>query len=675
MYLEDVDLSLNAIKGIGPEGQKDWANLGIVNLRQLLQHYPVRYENRLDIFTLDKVEEGVPAAYIVEVVAHSYINAGRERDRVLKVEISDGTASGQLVCFGRSFLAEKLVIGERFYIFATFNWSYQAWQASSFEFEAYSESPLHFNCLPAVYRLAGKLTQNKVAKAIAEALKVLPERIESLVPAQVLTQLSLSPDKKAILRMMHQPVSFAEATEAKRWLATEELFFLAFTLVYRRQQNRQPVRAAQKVSGMLLKQLLFCLPFEPTDDQKTVLKEIFNDFAQSYPMRRLLQGDVGSGKTLVAFMAAAAVLERNQQVVLLAPTELLARQHAHNADALFRPLGVEVAFLTGNIRAKGRKELLSRIASGQVQLVIGTHAVFSSDVKYHNLGFVVVDEQHRFGVAQRERLLEKGPTADLLMMTATPIPRTLALTQYGEMEISNLRMMPAGRGGVKTHLVAQESMAKVHEVVRHALAQGQQAYFVYPLIDEAQNQNQERQAAISMFTQLQAEFADYTVGLLHSRLDEEEKKQTMQAFVVGKLDILVATSVVEVGVDVPNATIMVIAEAPRFGLAALHQLRGRIGRGSVMGRCFLCYGPTLSEEGKQRLKIIYESLDGFYIAEEDLKLRGMGHVTGLKQSGNTELKIASLEDNAALWETLERVVVELLNSSWASEHPRLCALL
>ncbi len=673
MYLEDVDLSLNTIKGIGPEGQKDWASLGVVNLRQLLQHYPVRYENRLDILPLASIEEGTPAAYVVEVVSHSYISAGKERDRVLKVEISDGTVSAFLVCFGRSFLADKLTVGERFYIFASFQWNYNAWQASSFEFEGYSETPVHFKCLPAIYRLAGKLTQHKVAKAIAEALKVLPERLESLVPEVVLTELGLSYDKKAMLCMMHQPHNFDEAITAKRWFVAEELFFLSLVLGYRREQNHKPVREAQQVSALLLKQLLFCLPFEPTSDQKSALKEIFHDFTQVYPMRRLLQGDVGSGKTLVAFMAAAAVLERNQQVVLLAPTELLARQHAHNADALFRPLGVEVAFLTGNIRANGRKELLRRIASGQVQFIIGTHAVFSDDVHYQDLGFVVVDEQHRFGVAQRGRLLEKGPTADLLLMTATPIPRTLALTQYGEMDVSSLRVMPAGRGGVKTHLVAKESMAKVYEMVHHALASGQQAYFVYPLIDEAQNKD--RQAAITMFTQLQAEFAHYTVGLLHSRLDEEEKKQTMQAFVNGKLDVLVATSVVEVGVDVANATIMVIEEASRFGLAALHQLRGRIGRGALMGRCFLCYPSPLSDEGKQRLKVIYETTDGFCIAEEDLKLRGMGHFTGLKQSGSTELKLASLETDKELWYAIEQVVVSLITPELASEYPRLYRLL
>jgi ATP-dependent DNA helicase RecG len=673
MYLEDLDLSLNAIKGIGPEGQKDWASLGIINLRQLLQHYPMRYDNRLDILTLASVEEGIPATYVVEVVDHRFINAGKERERVLKVEISDGTASAYLVCFGRNFLADKLIIGNKFYLFTTFQWSYEAWQASSFEFEAYSESPTYFKCLSAVYRLAGKLTQHKVSKAIAEALKLLPERVESLVPTSVLTQLGLSHDKKTMLQMMHLPANFAEVAEAKRWFVAEELFFLSLALSYRRRHNRQPVRSAQKVSAMLLKQLLFCLPFEPTSDQKTALKEIFDDFSQSYPMRRLLQGDVGSGKTLVAFMAATAVLERNQQVVLLAPTELLARQHAHNADLLFRPLGVEVAFLTGNIRANGRKELLSRIATGQVQFIVGTHAVFSNDVHYHYLGFIVVDEQHRFGVAQRERLLEKGPTADLLLMTATPIPRTLALTQYGDMAISSLYVMPAGRGGVKTHLVAAESTAKVYEQVHHALALGQQAYFVYPLIDEAKNQD--RQAAQTMFTQLQAEFSEYSVGLLHSRLDEEEKKQTMQAFVVGKLNILVATSVVEVGVDVPNATIMVIAEASRFGLAALHQLRGRIGRGALLGRCFLCYRMPLSDEGKQRLKIIYEINDGFRIAEEDLKLRGMGHFLGYRQSGNTELKLTSLEQDQDLWQEVEQVVEQFMTSQLESEYPRLYAIL
>jgi ATP-dependent DNA helicase RecG len=366
-------------------------------------------------------------------------------------------------------------------------------------------------------------------------------------------------------------------------------------------------------------------------------------------MARLLQGDVGCGKTLVSFLAGLREVEKGGQVAIMAPTELLARQHAENAARILEPLGLRPAFLTGNIKTTGRSQLLKNLAAGDIDIVVGTHALFSKDVQYHTLRLVVVDEQHRFGVVQRQAIMAKGEHPDLLMMSATPIPRTLALTVFGDMDVSLIRDLPPGRKPIQTHLARESNEAKVYDFVHNKLAAGQQAYFVYPLIEA--NESKGLKDAESMAARLaQQVFPEYPTALVHSKLDEEEKRTIMEAFRQGKIRVLVATSVVEVGVDVPNASCMVIEHAERFGLAALHQLRGRVGRGVAQSYCFLVYSDELTEEGKTRLKVMLENSDGFVIAEADLKLRGPGQIAGTEQSGYLTLGIADPVRDAAVLE-------------------------
>jgi ATP-dependent DNA helicase RecG len=420
----------------------------------------------------------------------------------------------------------------------------------------------------------------------------------------------------------------------------------------------------------LQQRLLERLPFKLTEGQHAAVLEINRDMDSAYPMARLLQGDVGSGKTLVSFLAALKAIETEAggQAAIMAPTELLARQHAENAARLFEPLGVRIAFLTGNIKASGRTQLLKNLASGAVDIAVGTHALFSKNVVYKDLRFVVIDEQHRFGVLQRQAIMTKGELPDLLMMSATPIPRTLALTVFGDMEVSVIRDMPPGRKPVRTHLASQTSEARVYDFIHGQLAAGRQAYFVYPLIESGEHTADIKDAE-TMASYLSREvFPQYATALIHSKIDEDTKRTIMEDFRRGVTRVLVATSVVEVGVDVPNATCMVIEHAERFGLSALHQLRGRVGRGAEQSYCFLVYsgdGSELSEDGKQRLKVMKESTDGFVIAEEDLRLRGPGQIAGVEQSGYISLSIADPLRDAAVLEKARAAAFAMLESDSA----------
>jgi ATP-dependent DNA helicase RecG len=406
----------------------------------------------------------------------------------------------------------------------------------------------------------------------------------------------------------------------------------------------------------LQQRLLERLPFQLTAGQQNAIADINRDMESPWHMARLLQGDVGSGKTLVSFLAALKAVEGGGQAALMAPTELLARQHAENAARLLEPLGVHIAFLTGNVKASGRSALLEALASGDINIVVGTHALFSRDVVYKNLHLVVIDEQHRFGVTQRALILSKAAQPNLLMMSATPIPRTLAFTVFGDLDVSVIPDLPAGRKPIKTHLAKQSHEARVYDFVRRELAAGRQAYFVYPLIEA--NETQDLKDAESMARRLADEvFPGISVALIHSRLDEEEKRRIMEGFRRGDIRVLAATSVVEVGVDVPNASCMVIEHAERFGLSALHQLRGRVGRGDAQSYCFLVYSDqdpppeqagldprALSEEERskegRRLMVMLEYNDGFVIAEKDLLFRGPGQIAGIEQSGYLSLGIA-----------------------------------
>jgi ATP-dependent DNA helicase RecG len=497
-------------------------------------------------------------------------------------------------------------------------------------------------------------------RLMQNALETCAGEVDDEIPASLIDRYHF-PHKKDALCHIHFPKTEAEAQEARDMLVYEELFKLQFALIKRTAARKKNTSLpARKSLHRLQAQLRERLPFALTEGQEAAVSEINADIASGVPMERLLQGDVGSGKTLVSFMAALEAIESGGGAAsaLMAPTELLARQHAENAATLLEPLGVRVAFLTGNIVSKNRRNLLQALSSGEIDLVVGTHALFSDDVIYKNLRLVIIDEQHRFGIEQRQSILRKGnEKPHLLMMSATPIPRTLALTAFGDWDVSIIKGMPHGRLPIETRLARESNVEKVYEAVRKELQKGHQAYFVYPLIEKKEETitgepsdnrlSDQRLFANSLkdctgaYEELSKHvFPENTIALLHSQVDEEEKRLIMERFRKGDIHILVATSVVEVGVDVPNATCMVIEHAERFGLSALHQLRGRVGRGPAQSYCYLVYIDNYTEEMRDRLLIMHRSTDGFVIAEEDLKIRGPGQILGTGQSGFMKLGLA-----------------------------------
>ncbi|MFP3040831.1 ATP-dependent DNA helicase RecG [Treponema primitia] len=673
MFLRELTASADHIKGAGPASVKALAKAGINSVAALLCYYPRDWEDRSHSVPLADYSRYPAVCTVVRVIAHDWFGFGAMK--TLKIHVEDESGRAVLVCFNRPFLEKQLVPGMQYRLWGRFYYKYGELQSSAFEFEPVEGAVKGFGHVLPVYPLTAGLNQGLFRRLIRQALTQYAKPLEDEIPSAIIQRDGLLPKSEAI-RAYHFPASVEELDRARKTLIYEELFYLEVIIGRRalERKNTAPLVHKKREAGKdgelsaLQRRLLERLPFSLTAGQSAAVTEINQDMDGEYPMARLLQGDVGSGKTLVAFLAALRAVESLSgeggqasppgQAAILAPTELLARQHAENAARLLEPVGIRPAFLTGNLKAAGRSNLLKALAAGDIDIVVGTHALFSRDVVYRDLRLVVVDEQHRFGVTQRQAIMAKGDHPDLLMMSATPIPRTLALTVFGDMDVSVIPDLPPGRKPVKTHLAKESNETKVYDFVRKELAAGHQAYFVYPLIEA--DINKDLKDAASMADRLGRQvFKGMRVALVHSKLDEEEKRRTMEAFRLGEIAILVATSVVEVGVDVPNATCMVIEHAERFGLAALHQLRGRVGRGEAQSYCFLVYSDAppdppesfaqdvLTEDGKTRLKVMLENNDGFVIAEEDLKLRGPGQIAGIEQSGYLSLGVADPIRDAA----------------------------
>jgi ATP-dependent DNA helicase RecG len=647
MFLRELRDPVTHLGGAGKAVAERLARLGIWSVADLLLHFPRTWDDRSEWTGFVEAARGGGRAHTeATVVAQEWFGYGRMK--TLKLIVEDATGRASLPCFNRAFLEKALPVGSRVVVTGTFKLRYKELQASSFEVERLDEGSAPKSGLLPVYPATEGLAQGTIRKLVARAMTEYGKRVEDELPEEIRARRGLL-HKRQALAGMHAPASEAEREKGRETLAYEELFWFQLAVAQRGERRKETAIERRPHQGSLRSRLVARLPWKLTGDQIHVVEEIVADLKCPRPMARLLQGDVGSGKTLVAFLAALEAIEGGGQVALMAPTELLARQHAETAARLLEPLGLRLGFLSGNIDDAARPPLLAALAAGEVDLVLGTQALFSDTVQYRSLSLAIVDEQHRFGVLQRIALSRKGPMPDLLMMTATPIPRTLALTVFGDLSVSTIREMPPGRKPIVTHLAMDEHEARVYDFVRKRLEAGERAYFVYPLIGESSKL--ELKNAEGMAERLAKEiFPEFTVGLIHSRLKEDLKREAMASFKRGATRVLVATSVVEVGVDVPEATVMVIEHAERFGLAALHQLRGRVGRSDAQSWCFLVYSDKLTEEGKARLKAMLGTPDGFVLAEEDLRIRGPGELSGTAQSGALAFTVADPIRDLALLE-------------------------
>ncbi|ANA43385.1 ATP-dependent DNA helicase RecG [Borrelia hermsii] len=655
MFLHEFKYDLQGISGLGKKGLERLNSLQITNIRELIEYFPKKYEDRKNIKTFPDSLEVRNCELMTVFTVLEHRDFGNNFKRNLKlIAQSENNEIFEILLFNRGFLEGVFKVGQKFYIYSKFNYNdyTQMWSCSNFDSEVFSCNPERFKKIIPVYSLSEGLTSKKISSYVKEALVYFLKFGQSDVPEFLINKYSLLPFHEA-LNEIHFPSSFEMLEKAKKTLIYREIFLLQF--FSRGKSSVFFLRKERNLPRNLLDQIILKLPFKLTKDQRVAIDEIINDLESNKPMNRLLQGDVGSGKTIVAFLSSIPLIEAGYQVALMVPTDLLARQHYNNLANILKDFNVSIAFLTGSLKKRDRDEVLEKIQSGTYSLVIGTHAIFSQGTKFKRLAYIIIDEQHKFGVEQREELKNKGEEVDVLLISATPIPRSLALTLFGDLEISLIRRGPAGRIPVTTYLAKHGNEEKVYEFLKNELAKGHQVYFVYPLISSSQRFN--LKDATSMCLNLKNIFVEYSVEMIHSKLESHVKEEIMHDFYLKRIDILVATSVIEVGIDCPNATCMVVEHAERFGLSTLHQIRGRVGRGSLKSFLFLLYKEPLTESGKFRLKTIKENIDGFKIAEEDLKLRGPGNLFGLEQTGYLKLKIADfIEDREVV-----RLIREELN--------------
>lgn len=646
------------LKGIGPAKASVLKESGIYNVLDLFFHIPRKYLDRTQITPINRLVEGTVATVVGEVA--SFGITGRKTRRFL-MYLQDKTGNLELVWFsGYKYLTELFVPGDILAVTGRVS-IYNGFQISHPDFEIISgpdDEAIHTRRIIPIYPETANLKRiglhsRGLRKIIRPALDHLEQISCDTLPESLRTEFGLLSLPTAIAQA-HFPDTFEKADEGLRRMAFEELFYLELLLAARqiKRTTQEPgisFAKPKKLGRQLLNNLarVHGNNFELTGAQKKVLGEIYDDMAKPHPMNRLLQGDVGSGKTLVALLTMLGAVEAGYQAALMAPTEVLAEQHGYALVKLLEGMDIQTCVFTGSVTGKKRELALKNIADGQTKIVIGTHTLIQEKLKFNKLGLAVIDEQHRFGVAQRALLSGKGQFPDILVMTATPIPRTLAMTLYGDLDVSIIDEMPPGRGSIKTAFVPFEKREGLFEFIRDEAKAGRQIYIVYPLVEESEKID--LKAAKESFEQFSSDiFPELRLGLIHGQMKGEQKSKVMEDFRNGRIDILIGTSVIEVGLDVPNATIMAIEHAERFGLSQLHQLRGRIGRGRHKSYCFLLSDQKLSEESEKRIQIICATQDGFKIAEADLQIRGPGEIMGTRQHGLPELKVAKLTDSQIL---------------------------
>lgn len=654
MRKEPISLPICEVKGIGEERAKALADLGIITVADLLMYFPFRYDH-YELKDLSDVQHNERATVVGKVHSEPSLQFfGKKRSR-LTVRLLVDRILVKATWFNRSFVKKQLSPGDTLSV--TGKWdqhrktiTVDVWKKGE-RHESESISP--------VYSVKGNITVKLLKRLIKTVMNQYGHRIPENLPNCLLERYRLKPKKDAV-KAMHFPGSFDEIRQARRRLVYEELLLFQLKLhLFKKIRRENSGGYRQNYDPKQVKSFVDGLPFPLTGAQERVTREILQDLRKSERMNRLLQGDVGSGKTVVAAICLYASVNAGFQGALMVPTEILAEQHYESLKKILDPHDVQVSLITSSVKGKKRRERLVALETGGIDIVIGTHALIQGEVNFHNLGLAITDEQHRFGVNQRRTLTNKGISPDVLHMTATPIPRTLAISLFGDMDVSSIDEMPAGRQPIETHWAKHAMFSRVLDFIEKEMKKGRQAYVICPLIEESDKLDV--QNALDVHAMLQQRFSNYRVGLMHGRLSSEEKEQVMVAFSSNQCQLLVSTTVVEVGVNVPNATIMVIYDAERFGLAQLHQLRGRVGRGEAQSYCILLADPK-SEIGKQRMQIMTQTNDGFLLSEEDLKLRGAGDFFGRAQSGVPDFRLADLTHDYRTLETARSDADQFINS-------------
>ena len=675
-----LDASLEHLRGVGPNLLARLDKLGLQTIEDALYHLPLRYEDRRQLKSIRQLRDGHQEVFAATVLAAGETVTSRSRRRLFEVIVGDdsGRISLKWFRYRKNWLQKRFPVGQR----AIFVGEVKRFgslreihhpdaepvAADADLQQLLQRDPLNFGRILPVYPLTEGLSQKQLRKIWFGLLERHADAADSAVPEELRRSHNLLPTADA-LRAVHWPPADCDLNRlnegrdpARTTLVFEELFYLELGLAMKRSGvELEPGRAFQLTHKYTIP-LNKMLPFRLTGAQRRVLGEIKQDMLSPHPMHRLLQGDVGSGKTLVALMTALIAIENRTQVALVTPTEILAEQHFRTFRPWMDELGLNAALLLGSLPAADKTRLHERISQGEIDLVVGTHAVLQEGVTFHDLGLGIIDEQHRFGVRQRSLLKHKGVNPDILVMTATPIPRTLSMTLYGDLAVSVIDELPPGRKPVTTRVYPARERNRVHDLIRHELAAGRQAYVVYPLVEDSEKSDlQAATAAAETFAE--EIFPEVSVGLLHGRLKTEEKEQIMRRFRDGGIQLLVATTVIEVGVDVPNATVMLVEHADRFGLSQLHQLRGRVGRGADKSYCWLIPSQHYSEDAARRLQVMEETEDGFRLAEADLEIRGPGDFLGTRQAGLPDFRVASLVKDQKILERARQAAFRYVEDS------------
>ena len=660
--------SITILKGVGPTKAKQFANLNIFTLRDLICHFPRGYEDRTRLITIDKLEMDKPACFRAMVMNHPRTNHIRKGLDITKLQVADHTARLSLTFFNNKYVVDQLQYGREYIFYGAVSGDFIGYNMTNPAFEALDAPPVTTRRILPIYPLTAGLSNAAVLKAVQQALAIC-DPPEEILPEDVRRQYGILPAERAYYAI-HQPQSMAEAEMARKRLIFEEFFVFSAGLSLMRAARSGKQTAPYTNTN--LQPFYGVLPFRLTGAQNRAIAEIVADFQKGAPMNRLVQGDVGSGKTMVAAATAYCAAGNHKQAAMMAPTEILAEQHYHSLQRLLTPLGIRMGLLTGSMKEKEKKAVRAALAEGEIDLVIGTHALITDSTVFQDLGLVIADEQHRFGVAQRSKLSAKGQDPHLLVMSATPIPRTLALIMYGDLDVSILDELPPGRETVDTFLVNESYRPRINAFIRKQVAEGHQCFVVCPAVEE--NEELGIKAAQTWAETLQKTvFPDLRVALLHGQMKGAEKEGVMAAFARQEADILVATTVIEVGVDVPNATLMVIEDADRFGLSQLHQLRGRVGRGSSKSYCILT-SQSRNTETLQRIKAFCKTNDGFRIAEEDLKMRGPGDFFGSRQSGLPVFRVADLSMDLQTLKDAQAASAQWIDRFGAADTPEAAAL-